>query len=155
MKTLINHTAAALGMAALVATAAVSSAAPDEAALLAKEKAAWQAFKDGKADDFKKLVAPNMMAVYPEGISTLEQEIARMPKVKMKSFVLSDYKVVSTDDDTAIATYTAKVEGSAEGTDMSGTYNCASIWQMKDGEWRAIFHTDMKAAEPETAQKKE
>ena len=43
-------------MTALFATIAVSIAAPDKAAIEAKEKAAWQAFKDKKADDFKKVV---------------------------------------------------------------------------------------------------
>ena len=41
---------------AFFATITISLAAPDKAAIEAKEKAAWQAFKDKKADDFKKVV---------------------------------------------------------------------------------------------------
>lgn len=49
MKRLIIYT-----LTALCATIALSMASPDKAALEAKENTAWQAFKDKKADDFKK-----------------------------------------------------------------------------------------------------
>ena len=39
-------------MTAFFATIAVSIAAPDKDAMMAKEKAAWQAFKDKKSDEF-------------------------------------------------------------------------------------------------------
>jgi hypothetical protein len=32
----------------------------------------------------------------------------------------------------------------SEGKDNSGNFNCGSVWQMKKGQWQAIFHTDMK-----------
>ena len=44
MKRLISYT-----MITLLATVAVSIAAPDKDAIMANEKAAWQAFKDKKA----------------------------------------------------------------------------------------------------------
>lgn len=143
MKKLISYT-----MTALFATIALSIAAPDKAALEAKENAAWQSFKDKKGDEFKKLVSPNMMAVYADGIYTLQKELDSMAKVDMKSFTLSDFTVVMTDADTAIVTYKAKVESSMEGKDLSGDYNGGSVWQMKHGEWRAVFHSDMKAEAP-------
>ena len=31
------------------------------------------------------------------------------------------------------------------GKDASGNYNAGSVWQMKNGEWHAIFHTTLKA----------
>ena len=36
---------------------------PDEDAMIAKEKATWQAYKDKRADDFKKLVSPDLVAM--------------------------------------------------------------------------------------------
>lgn len=131
-------------MVAFFAMIAVSIAAPHKDTMMAKEKAAWQAFTDRKSDEFKKLVSPNVMAVYADGICNLQQELDRMPKVNIKSFAFSDFNLVMTNADTAVVTYKAKVEGTSEGKDMSGTYNCGSIWQMEKGEWRAIFHSDMK-----------
>ena len=54
-------------VAILIATMAVATAAPDNDALMEKENAAWQAFKDKNADAFKKIVSANMTAVYAEG----------------------------------------------------------------------------------------
>ena len=64
MKKLLSYT-----MIALLATIAVSIAAPDKDEMMAKEKAAWQAFKDKNADDFKKVVDGDMIGVYADGIA--------------------------------------------------------------------------------------
>ncbi len=138
MKKLLSYT-----MTALFATIAVSIAAPDKDTMMAKEKAAWQAFKDKKADDFKKLVSADLVAVYNDGIVNMQQEVDRMAKVDIKSFSFSDFTLTMTNADTVMVSYKAKVEGTAGGKDISGDSNCGSVWQMKDGEWRAIFHTDM------------
>ena len=126
------------------ATIAVSIAAPDKDAIIAKEKAAWQAFKDKKTDDFKKLVSADLVAVYAQGIMNMKAELETMSKTDMKSFSLSDINVVTTDADMAIISYKAKVESTSEGKDNSGNFNCGSVWQMKNGQWHAVFHTDMK-----------
>ena len=140
VKKLISYT-----MIALFTAAGLSIAASDNAALEAKENAVWQAFKDKKSDEFKKFVSPNMMAVYADGIYDMQKEMDAMAKQEMKSFTLSDFKVAMTDRDTALVTYKAKVESSIEGKDMSGDYYCGTVWQMKSGEWHAVFHSDMKA----------
>jgi hypothetical protein len=140
MKKMMSYT-----VIAFFATIALSIAAPDKAALEAKENAVWQAFKDKKTDEFKKFVSPNVMAVYAEGIYDMQKEVDAMAKQDMKSFTLSDFNIVMTDRDTALVTYKAKVESSIEGKDISGDYYCGSVWQMKNGEWHAVFHSDMKA----------
>jgi hypothetical protein len=80
MRSLITY-----AMVALLATAAISTAATNDDAMLEKEKAAWQAFKDKKPDDFKKVVSANLMAVYAEGVSDMQKELADMQKWDMKS----------------------------------------------------------------------
>src|ERR1700732_4406385 len=131
-------------MAALFATIAVSLAAPDKAAMEAKEKAAWQAFKDKKADDFQKVVDKDLRAVYAEGISNMQKELDDMKKWDMKSFTISDYDMFSDEPDVVVATYKVVVEGTYDGKDMSGTYNAGSVWKKEKGTWMAIFHTNMK-----------
>src|SRR5947207_15307402 len=133
-------------MIALLATAAISSAATNEDMMQEKEKAAWQAFKDKKPDDFKKVVSPNLVAVYAEGMSDLQKELADMQKWDMKSFAISDYKVTSDGSDADVTTYKITIEGAYDGKDQTGTYNAASVWkkQKGKGEWQAIFHTNIK-----------
>jgi hypothetical protein len=151
MKRMITST-----MIALLATVAVSTVAATEDAMMEKEKAAWQAFKDKKPDEFKKLLSPNVMCVYAEGVSDMQGELAAMQKWDMKSFAISDYKVTSDGSDTAVTTYKVKVEGTVDGKDQTGNYNAASVWKKQKGEWRAIFHTNIKeAGSAAEAQKKE
>jgi len=136
---------------ALLATIAISFAAPDDKeAIISKEKAAWQAFKDKKADDFKKLLSPDLVSVYADGMHNLQQEVDAMSKTDMKSFDLSDFNVVFPNKKTAVITYKAKFEATADGKDVSGTYNVGSVWHAAKGQWVGIFHTDMKVA-PQTS----
>ena len=139
-------------MAALFATIAVSIAAPDKAAIEAKEKAAWQAFKDKKADDFKKVVDKDIRAVYAEGISNMKKELEDMQKWDMKSFTISDFDSFTDEPDVIVTTYTVKVEGTYDGKDMSGTYNAGSVWKKERGTWMAIFHSNMKEEKPAATQ---
>lgn len=140
MKKLLSYT-----MTALLATIAVSIAAPDKEAIMAKETAAWQAFKDKKADDFKKVVHADFRGVYAEGISTMQTEMDDMKKWDMKSFTISDYNAISAGADTIVTTYTVTIEGTYDGEDHSGTFNAGSVWKMGKGAWMAIFHTNSKA----------
>src|SRR4030095_3628913 len=116
----------AYAVAAFFATVAISNAATTEETLLEKEKAAWQAFKDKKPDDFKKVVSAKLMAVYAEGFSDMQKELADMPKWDVKSFAISDYKVTSDGSDTVVTTYRVTIEGAYDGKDQTGTYNAAS-----------------------------
>src|ERR1700730_2394321 len=131
-------------MTALFATIAVSIAAPDKAAMEANEKAAWQAFKDKKADDFKKLIDKDFRGVYADGIYNLQKQLDDMKKWDMKSFAISDFDFFSDEPDVIVATYTVKVEGTVDGKDASGTYNAGSVWKKEGNDWLAIFHTNIK-----------
>ena len=135
-------------MTAFFATIAISIAAPDKGAMMTKEKAAWQSFKDKKTDEFTKLLSPDFMAVYADGIQTKQQEIDSMKKWDMKSFAISDYNAFSDEKDVIVTTYVVKIEGTFDGKDASGTYNAGSVWKMEKGAWMAIFHTNVKQQAP-------
>jgi hypothetical protein len=129
---------------ALFTTIAVSIAGPDKAAIEAKERAAWQAFKDKKADDFKKVVDKDIRCVYAEGLSNMQKELDDMQKWDMKSFTFSDFTSFTDEPDVVVTTYKVAVEGTYDGKDMSGNYNAGSVWKKENGKWMAIFHTNMK-----------
>ena len=137
-------------VALLLTAVAVSFAAPDKAAIEAKEKTAWQTFKDKDAAGFQKVVDKDFKGVYADGIYDMQKEMADMKRWDMKSFAINDYTIFSDEKDVVVSTYTVKVEGTVEGKDASGTYNCGSVWKMENGQWMAIFHTNVKA---ETAAK--
>ena len=131
---------------AFFATVAISLAAPDKSTLMAKEQAAWQAFKDKNADGFKKVVHADFRGVYAEGISDIQKDLDDMKKWDMKSFTISDFNIVSVGENTIMSTSKVVVEGTYDGKDSSGTFNAGSVWKIKKGEWQAIFHTNVKQA---------
>jgi len=141
----------------LLATVAVSIGAPSQDEMMEKEKAAWEAFKGKDAAAFQKLVDHDVVAVYDNGIKGMDQELADMKKMDMKSFAISDFKAHSDEKDVVVTSYTVKIEGTMDGQDMGGTYNAGSVWKMENGKWLAIFHTNIKqiAATGPEAQKKE
>lgn len=134
-------------LATLFGMTAISLAAPDKETLMTKEKAAWQAFKDKKPDDFKKIVSADVVGLYADGIkSSIKGELEGMKSSEMKSFDLSSYQVAADGSDIAIATYVVKIDGTVDGKDVSGTFNSATVWQKQGGEWHAIFHSNVKQA---------
>ncbi len=124
------------------------AAGADKDAIEAKEKAAWQAFKDKKPDDFKKVVDKDFRGAYAEGISTLQTELDDMQKWDLKSFAMSDFTAFSDEPDVIVTTYVVRIEGTYEGKDHSGTFNCGSVWKKEKDTWLAIFHTNVKQETP-------
>src|SRR3977135_3717113 len=118
------------------------AAGSDKDAIEAKEKAAWQAFKDKKADDFKKVVDKDIRSVYPEGINSLQKELDSMKKWDMKSFAISSFDMFTDEPDVIVTTYVVKVEGTVDVKDVSGSYNAGSVWKKEGNDWLAIFHTN-------------
>jgi hypothetical protein len=126
------------------------AATPDKDAIMAKEKEAWQAFKDKNADAFKKLVDKDFRGIYAEGVVDLKAELDEMQKSDLKSFTISDFNSFSDEPDVIVTTYKCTTQGTNGGKDNSGTFNCGTVWKMENNVWLAIFHTNIKA---ETATK--
>lgn len=139
MKTLLSFAAITF-----FASVAVSFAAGDKDAMIDREKAVWQNVQDKKFDAFRKYFADGYRSAYAEGIYNVDQEVNAVRKTDLKSFSFSDTTVVFPDKDTALLTYKVTAEGTQEGKDMSGTYNCASVWHKSGSDWHAIFHTEIK-----------
>ena len=121
------------------------AATPDKDAIMAKEKEAWQAYKDKNADGFKKLLDKDYRGVYANGIVDLNAEVDGMKTSDIKSFTISDYTAFSDEPDVIVTTYKCAVQGTENGKDTSATYNCGTVWKMENGAWMVIFHTNAKA----------
>ena len=128
---------------ALLATTAVSMGV-DKGTIEAKENAAWQAFKDKKANDFKNVVDKDFVGVYADGISGMKKELSDMKKWDMKSFKISGFKAFSDEKDITVTSYTIAVKGTFDGKDASGIFNAGTVWKIENGKWLAIFHTNIK-----------
>jgi hypothetical protein len=119
--------------------------APSESTITDLEKSAWEAYKNKQADAFKALMSKDYYGVYAEGVKTLDTEVADMAKSDLRDYSFSDVKVVFPHPKMAVMTYKAKVQATADGKDMSGTYNSGSVWVQQGGKWVGAFHTESKA----------
>jgi hypothetical protein len=146
-------------LTAFLATSVIAFAkTPGNDDMLARETAAWQAFKDKDEAGFKKVVDHDMIGVYADGISDMAKELSDMQKWDMKSFKITEYKSHSDEKDVVVSNYVVTIEGTYDGKDASGTYNAGSVWKQESGKWLAIFHTNVKQQGGEMApeaQKKE
>jgi hypothetical protein len=132
----------ALGAVAFLAGVVLLTATPTKEEIVAQEKAIWNAFNDRNVDQVKKLISTDVLTVYPDGIYNFQQRLDGMSKMTMKSFSLSDFNVSMPSGDVAVISYKAKVENK-DGS--SAELNCGTVWNLKNGEWKAVFHSDMKA----------
>ena len=110
---------------------------------MAKEQAAWQAFKDKNADGFKKVVHADFRGVYDEGVSDMQKELDDMKKWDMKSFTISDYNIVSVGTDTVVSTYNIVVEGTYDGKDCLRHLQCRIGLEEGEGRMAWPFSTPM------------
>jgi hypothetical protein len=108
------------------------------------EKSAWEAFKNKQTDAFKALLSKDFCAVYADGIKTLDAEVAEMAKTDLGDYSFADVKVAFPHPKVAVITYKATQHSTSGGQDMSGTYNCGSVWVQQGGKWLGALHTEAK-----------
>ena len=121
-----------------------AKSASNQTAITDLEKSAWEAYKNKQADAFKALMSKDYYGVYAEGMKTLDGEVADMAKSDLRDYSFSEVKVVFPHPKMAVMTYKAKVQATADGKDVSGTYNSGSVWVQQGGKWVGAFHTESK-----------
>lgn len=129
-------------IAAFFATSTLALASSEKDALIEHEKAAWQAFKDKKTDEFRKLLSKDVRTVSADGVNDLAKELDSMSKMDLKSYSFGDFDVVFPDADTAMLVYKVTESIMMDGKDLSGTYNAVSVWHKDKGKWQAILHAE-------------
>jgi hypothetical protein len=114
-------------------------APPSEADMIAKEKAAWDAFKRKDADAFKKLLAPEYVEVTPNGPGDTAATLAAMKDVEISDLAFADWKMTQIDKDLVLLTYTTTQKGTYKGQAFDGTNRHGAAWINRNGEWLAIY----------------
>jgi hypothetical protein len=124
-------------------------APPSEADMIAKEKAAWDAFRAKNADGFKKMLAPDYIEVLDSGTRDTAATIDGMKDFEISDLTFADWKMTTIDKDAVLLTYTVKVKGSYKGNAVpEGPYREASAYVNRNGEWLATYYQET-LAQPE------
>ena len=131
------------------ATETKTTAPPSEADMIAKEKAAWDAFRRKDADGFKKMLAPDYIEVLDSGTMNTETAISGMKDFEISDVTFADWKMTTIDKDAALLTYTVKVKGTYKGKAVpEGPYREASAYVNRNGEWLAIYYQETLSRPP-------
>jgi hypothetical protein len=136
-----------------------------DSTLIALEKKFWQSMVDEDTDTALGLLAEPSTMVSSHGAMSFDheqyREMAENGSMVIKSFELSDVKVVHPNDDTAVLTYRVKqaIAQRGEGAEtVEQEMADASVWLRKDGEWLCVMHTETElddgAAKKKPAAKK-
>ncbi len=117
----------------------------NEQTIINLEKVVTEAYKNKKTDEFRKYMARNYVGINAEGVTKLHTEITGMENTDLRKYSFTDMKVVFPKAGVAVVTYKTTVESSAAGQDTSGTYNAASVWTRRWGNWVLISHAFIKS----------
>jgi|SRR5580704_6881636 ketosteroid isomerase-like protein len=109
------------------------------------EKTVTEAFKNKQAETFKKYLAPEFVAIDAEGIESVDNQIADMAKYDVRENSFADMKVAFPSPKVAVITYKVTTQATRAEQDTSGTYNVASVWMKRGGNWLLICHAFMKS----------
>lgn len=116
-----------------------------EATIIDLEKSVTEAYKNKQTDAFKKYLAKDYVGVNAYGIASVDTEVTGMEKTDLRDYSFADMKVVFPSSDAAVITYKTTVQSTSAGQDTSGTYNVASVWMKRSGNWLLICHAFMKS----------
>lgn len=122
-------------------------APPSEADMIAKEKAAWDAFKRKDADGFKKLLAPEYVEVHDSGVAEGSKVVDDMKDVELSDVTFADWKMTTIDKDLVLLTYTTTQKGTYKGQAFpEGPYRNAAAWVNRNGEWLAVYFQETRVS---------
>jgi hypothetical protein len=116
-------------------------AAPSEADMITKEKAAWDTLKKKDYDAFGNMLASDYTEVNDQGVFDKAGIITDVKDFNVTDVTYSDWKMLPIDNDAVILTYSLNVTGTFKGEAVPpGPYRAAAAWVNRDGKWLAFYY---------------
>lgn len=126
-----------------------TTAAPSEADIIAKEKAAWDAYKRKDADAFKKGLTADYLEIHDSGVKDTAAILMDMKDTDLSDVTFADWKMTLIDKDLVLLTYTATIKGTYKGEAVpSGPYRDASVYVNRNGEWLGAYYQETLTSPP-------
>jgi RNA polymerase sigma factor (sigma-70 family) len=111
--------------------------------LVGLEKRSWEATKKKDIDALRKLCAKDYVAIISDGSRlTFAEFVALFPQFEVKSYALSDVRVLPISPDVAILVYKAKTQTVILGMTLKEESQFSSTWVRQDGAWRNAFYQE-------------
>ncbi|MDX6289403.1 MAG: hypothetical protein QOH42_1202 [Blastocatellia bacterium] len=117
------------------------SAAPSEADMIVKEKAAWDTIKKKDYTAFGDLLASDYIEVTDEGVFDKAGIVADVKDLNITDATFSDWKMTPIDNDAVILTYQTTLKATFKGQEVPpGPYRSAAAWVNRDGKWLDFYY---------------
>ncbi len=117
------------------------TAAPSEAEIIAKEKAAWDTIKKKDYDGFGNMLASDYTEVEDNGVFDKAGIIADVKDLDLADATFSDWKMLAIDNDAVILTYQTTLKATYKGEAVPpGPYRSAAVWVNRDGKWLDFYY---------------
>lgn len=130
-------------------TSTMKMAAPSEADIIAKEKAAWDTLKTKDYVAFGNMLTSDYIGVTDEGVMDKAGSVADVKDFIPTDVTFSDWKMLPIDNDSVILTYNVTVKATYKGKDLPpGPYRAAAAWVNRDGKWLALFYQQTPVKTP-------
>ena len=123
------------------------SKAQSQRAIIATEKKLWDAWKNKDIKPFKASLAADAVMIGDGGVANKTmalKDLEGMP-CEVKSYELSDLKVVFLNSSAALLTYKSTQDATCGGTQVPPAVWASSAYVMRSGKWLAISHQETPA----------
>ncbi len=130
-------------------TATSKPAAPSEADMIVKEKAAWDTIKQKDYDAFGNMLASDYTEVEDNGVFDKAGIIADVKDLNLTDATFSDWKMLPIDSDAVILTYQTTLKATYKGSEVApGPYRSAAVWVNRDGKWLDFYYQQTPVKPP-------
>jgi RNA polymerase sigma factor (sigma-70 family) len=114
--------------------------------LLALEKAGWEALKKPDVGAVKERTAEDFVAITADGKRLGRTEFLReLGRVKLKKSELSEARLTRPGEGSAVLTYRARAEYTAEGGKFKEDLWVSSTWALRGGKWVGVAYQETPA----------
>lgn len=111
--------------------------------LMTMEKRSWEATKKKDIEALRKLCAQDYVAIISDGSRlTFDEFMALFPLFEVKSYAMSDARVLPIGPDVAILVYKAKTNTALLGMSVKEETQISSTWARRNGEWRTVLYQE-------------
>ena len=123
------------------------SKAQSQRMIIATEKKLWEAWKNKDVKPFKANLTADSVLISDSGVSTKAAIVNQMGNsgCEVKSYELSDIKVIFVNSSTAIITYKSTEDATCGGEAVPPAVWSSSVYVMRGGKWLAASHQETTA----------
>ena len=125
----------------------VMTKAQSQKIIVATEKKLWEAWKAKNIKVFNTYLSADSVMIGDAGVANKTESLKELEGLscEIKSYDLSDIKVVFLNGDAALMTYKATQDGTCGGTAIPSAVWASSAYVKRGGKWFAASHQETPA----------